>query len=123
MFMIINILLLFICTNSFKNRFYIKKTKLLSFYDHHEFDETKITYIILGSGNKESMSLIKDIEYHRVNYYFVNISYFSYDDMIDLCKKYNIKHNSEVYDKPLVFAEHNNFIGGSFELYEEIIKY
>ena len=106
-----------------KNRFNIKKTKLLCFYNHNEFTENKLTYTILGSGNKETISLINDVENHRINYYFVNITYFSYDDMINLCKKYNIKHNSDVYDKPLVFTEYNKFIGSSFELYQEMIVY
>ena len=123
MFMIINILLLFICTNSFKNRFFIKKNKLNVFYDYHEYDEARLTYIIMASGNKETITLLKDIEDHRINHYFINISYFSYDDMIDLCKKYNIKHDSDVYEKPLVFTESNKFIGSSFELYQDIIKY
>jgi hypothetical protein len=108
--------------NSFKNKFYIKKNKLLSFYDHCEFDKNKITYTIMGSGNNNTMSLIKDIEYHRINYYFINITYYNYDDIINICNRYNIKHNSDVYDKPLIFGK-NKFIGGSFELYQEIIKY
>ncbi len=76
----------------------------------------------MGSGNKNTMSLIKDIENHRINFYYINISYYSYDDVINLCEKYKINHTSDVYNKPLVFGE-NKFIGGSFELYQEILNY
>jgi hypothetical protein len=117
------ILLLVICVNSFKNRFFIKKNKLNVFYDHHEYDEARLTYTIMGSGNKETIILLKDIEDHRINHYYINITYYSHDDVVELCKKYNIEHNSDVYEKPLVFTESNKFIGSSFELYQDIIKY
>jgi len=115
--------ILFFPGSSFFKKFNIKKNKLLVFYDHHEFDENKLTYTIMGSGNNETISLIKNIEDHKINYYFINISYYKYDDIINLCKKYNIEHNLDVYEKPLVFTENSKFIGSSFELYQEIIRY
>jgi len=110
----------FVNINNKKLNFNFKSTKLNSLYEYNKFDLDKSTYTIIGSNNNNVRELIKIVRYYKINYFYINIKYFTRDHIIKICKKYSINYNLDFYDKPHIFLK-DKYIGNSFEFYEIII--
>lgn len=92
-------------------------------FEYFEYDENKETYTIISVNNKKTINLIKDIKLNRINYVYIEIYYFTHDEVLEIFKFYSINYTPEIYDQPHIFLGPDYYIGSTFEMYEIISKY
>jgi hypothetical protein len=91
-------------------------------FEYFEYDENKETYTIISVDNERTKNLIKDIKLNRINYVYIDIHHFTYNQVLEICKYYSVNYTPSFYQQPNIFLGPDYYIGSTFEMYEIISK-
>jgi hypothetical protein len=92
-------------------------------FEHFEYNENKETYTIIAVNNDKTINLLKNIKLNRINYVYIDIYHFTYDEILEIYKFYSINYTPDTYNQPHIFLGPDYYIGSTFEMYEIISKY
>ncbi len=91
---------------------------------YYEFEENEPTYLLIAKNNIRFQHLFKEMVKSRVNYVIIDIAYYTFNELIQVCEFYGYHPGTsmDVFEEPIVFLEDKEYIGGCFEMYEIIAK-
>jgi hypothetical protein len=97
--------------------FNMKKNPII----YKEFDSGSPTYTIISDMQKKTKNLIEELENNKMNFIHIDKSLYAQYELIEILDYYSAGRKKEVPDI-MVFLEDKKYIGGAFELYEEIFR-
>lgn len=87
-----------------------------------EFSQEYPTYTIMSSLSFKILDLLEELEKNKMNYVWIDRDLFSPEDYYKILRTYGVL-STEFAAKEHVFLEDKKYIGGIFELYEEIFRW
>lgn len=91
-------------------------------YDSYKYHEYSPSYIVISNQNKHFIDLSSEMKKNRINYLFMNLDYFTLNEIEEL-KEFGLELDKiDIYSQPIIFSDDCSYFGGAFEMYEVIFR-